>query len=167
MNEDVFYSVKEKVRLTRMFFSILLIGGGYAIYSIRESIFYWYIYVLFFYITGVCYLFINIKSYFGKAAGIYLNSDELIIKGSASTINVNWGDIKSFQCFDKGSYSFVSVILFDNEKFLRQRNFYSRRIRQGLLKKFGTLIPIPVNFYNVSRIELLAELNYRLEKYRG
>ena len=74
MNEDVFYPFKEKVRLTRIFLSILLMGGGYALYTIRGSFFYWYIYVLFFSITGVFYLFINLKSYFGKAPGIYLNS---------------------------------------------------------------------------------------------
>ena len=41
MSENIFYSFKEKVRLTRIFVSILLIGIGYTIYSLRDSIFYW------------------------------------------------------------------------------------------------------------------------------
>ena len=167
MNEDVFYPFKEKVRLTRIFLSILLMGCGYALYTIRGSFFYWYIYVLFFSITGVFYLFINLKSYFGKAPGIYLNSEGLLVKTSVSAIDAKWTDIKSFQSFDKGKYLFVSVILSDNEKFLQQKNFYIKWVRGNTFKKTGTLIPIPVNFYHVSRTELLAELNYRMEQYRN
>ena len=167
MSENIFYSFKEKVRLTRIFVSILLIGIGYTIYSLRDSIFYWYVYTFLFSLIGMLYLFINLRSYFSRPPGIYLNSEGFIVKTSVSTINVNWRDVKSFQSFNKSEYSFVSVILFDDEKFLQQRNFYVKWVRERAVKKFGTLIPIPVNFYNVSRTELLAELNYRLEKYRN
>jgi hypothetical protein len=167
MNEDVFYPVKEKVRITRIFISILLIAGGYTVYSIKGSFYYWYLYALFFSLTGVFYLFINLKSYFGKAPGIYLNADGLIVKTSVSEINVKWTDIRSFQTFNKGRYSFVSVILYDDKKFLQQTNFFIKWVRERTFKKTGTFIPIPLNFYYVSKTELLAELNYRLEQYRN
>ena len=123
MSENIFYSFKEKVRLTRIFVSILLIGIGYTIYSLRDSIFYWYVYTFLFSLIGMLYLFINLRSYFSRPPGIYLNSEGFIVKTSVSTINVNWRDVKSFQSFNKSEYSFVSVILFDDEKFFAAKKF--------------------------------------------
>lgn len=166
MEEEVFYPFKEKVRLIRILFSTFLIVVGYFVFFKPKSFYYWYIYAFFFLISGVLFLFNNLKSYFGKTPGIYLNQNSLFVKSSASTINIKWKEIKSFQSFDKGAYLFISVILYDDKAFLQKKNFYEKWVRKRALKNYDTLVPICVNFYNVSRTVLLAELNYRLEKYR-
>jgi hypothetical protein len=165
MEDQIFYPFEEKIRLNRVIVSILLIGVGDVFYSTR-SIFYWYIYALVFFIIGIWYLFINLKSYFGRKPGIYLNDNGIFIKtSSSSTPNIKWRDIKAFQYFDKGPYSFISIVLLDNEKILLKTNFYERMIGRKLLQKYGSSITIVANFYNVSKKDLLSELNYRLDKY--
>lgn len=167
MEAEIFYPLKGKVNALGIFVSILMIiGGGYNIFfkeSPKNPIFIYYLLISF---VGIIFLFLSIRAHFRKKNGLYLNSEAIIIKSDFIKIKIKWEDIKSFNSFDMLKQSWIAINLFDNEKFLSNKNFYSKKLGKIAIKKYGTPISIAVNFYDASRTELLAELNYRLEKYR-
>ena len=109
----------------------------------------------------------NVRSFLGEKSGLYLKTESLVIKSTATKINIEWADIKSFHCVDRKLFSLIAIDLFNNQKFLKGKNLYYRTIGNSATKKFGTPILIVANYYDVSKIELLAELNYRLEKHQN
>lgn len=168
MEEQIFYPVKGKINAIGVFVSILMImGGAYNIFfkeNTQNPLFIYYSIIL---LIGFLFLFINLKSYLSNKSGLYLSSKGIIIKSATITYNISWKEIKSFRSFDRGRLVFIAIDLIDNDNFLQGKSFFIKKIGKMALRKYGTPISVAVNFYNVSKTELLAELNYRLEKYRN
>ena len=165
MNDQIFYPAKGKMLNLGVFSSLLLIiGGGYSFFiKDSQSIFF-----LVLVIIGLFFLVLNLKPLLmGTKDGLYIDAYGITIKGSLATHFVEWENIKSFRSFDIMQQPMIAINLFNSDRFLNSKRGGFKKMGKMALKRNGTPISIAVNLFNVSKVELLSELNYLLEKYRN
>lgn len=167
MEEQKFYPLKGKMNAVGVFASMLMIiVGCYGVFikvKINSALFIYYLIIL---VTGIIFLVINLISYLNKNSGLYLNPKALIIKSDFWVHKIEWKNIKAFRTFEMMKRHCIAIELFDEDKFLASKNGYLKQLGKLAKKRHGTPITIAASFYNVSRFELLSELNYYLQKYR-
>ena len=95
MEEQKFYPIRAKVNVIGVFVSILMVFvGSYEIFfkvGTENSLFIYYLPI---FLIGIIFLFLNLRAHFQKKSGIYLNSNELIIKSDFVSHEIKWKDIK-------------------------------------------------------------------------
>ena len=165
MEEQKFYPVKKRSNAFNSYFSIfMIILGVYGVFFRKSNQNYFFYYI--FLILGVIIVISRLMIRFDKKSGIYLTPTALILRSEFVSHEIKWQDIKTFRSYDIINNTAIAIDLFDNDKYFENKSSYLRRIGKLAIKKFGTPISIVINYYDVSRTELLSELNYWLEKYR-
>jgi hypothetical protein len=164
MQQKVFFALKYQLTVLKFFYAFFWILLGAIVYFKQDDFNYWSVYACVFVLGGLIYLFIVLKSLYQLTPGLYLDDQDLIIKNTISKFKVTWLEISSFEIHHLKRSSVLIVRLLDNKETLARQNSRARRLGGQFLTEFGSPLVVPIDYFQAPRIEILAELNYYLEK---
>lgn len=119
--------------------------------------------ILFF---GACG-YIGVKKFFDDTPGLIVNAEGIFDNSSGVSAGlVPWSDIAGINEYTIGRQKFISILVYDPEKYAERGNALRRMTNKANIKMCGTPINISANSLQVSYPELLAMVNDYFQYYQ-
>ena len=115
---------------------------------------------------GFCGLYALFKL-FDAAPGFVIDAEGIVDNSSGiSAGRIPWSDIQGFHVTTVQGQRFLTVDVYDQDKYMRRGNVVKRLLVSANARYFGGLIHISANALRINFDELLNVANAALEKHR-